>query len=136
MKSPFESKKEFVGPWIIVMALGCLLLLTGCDEYEEGDKEANKAFDLMTVQEKIFYDAVEKEWSPSRLIAIRDSVRTRESAPLELTIPFIDIANVIKTNNDITLKVPDNWQTDSKNRAILARWDRIEGSWYVWVICQ
>lgn len=132
--SPFESKKEFVVPWIITLALIPLLFLSGCDYYDEGDVIAEESFSKMNMSEKSMYDAVEEEWGQSRLLNIRKAVATREATPLESSIPFIDIANVIKSNNDLTLKVDDAWRTDAKNDAIAARWDRLDNKWYLKII--
>lgn len=134
MKSPFESKREFVVPWIIVMLLGSLLFLVGCDSYSEGDQKAGEAFEKMTTVEKGMYDVVEAEWGESRLEGIRGAIWNREVKPLEETVPFIDIANIIKANNDMTLKVKKDWRTDTKNAAINARWDRLDNVWYIKII--
>jgi len=105
-------------------------ILIGCSTYKEGDEIATQSFKKMTVQEKTMYDAVEKEWYQDTLVAIRASVGKRDIAPRENSVPFIDIANVIKTNNDVTLKLKSGWHTDHKNRAIKVRWDRIDDNWY------
>jgi len=111
----------------------CVLIISliiGCSTYIEGDSVAAVSFQKMTVQEKTMYDAVEKEWYQAKLEAIRTAVGKRDIAPRENNVPFIDIANVIKTNNDITLKMDSGWNTDHKNRAIKCRWDRLDEDWY------
>ncbi len=105
-------------------------LIIGCSSYNEGDSVAAAAFQKMTVQEETMYDAVEKEWYQSKLEAIRAAAGKRDIAPRENAVPFIDIANVIKTNNDISLKIESGWNTDHKNRAIKCRWDRLDEDWY------
>jgi len=108
------------------------LVFIRCSTYTEGDSAAAVAFQKMTVQEKTMYDAVEKEWYEKELMAIREAVGRRDIAPRENSTPFIDIANVIKTNNNITLTIEDknNWNTYHKNRAIKCRWDRLDEDWY------
>jgi len=106
------------------------LFIIGCGTYEEGDDIAANSFKKMTVQEKTMYDAVEKEWYQGKMESIRSAVGKRDIAPRENSVPFIDIANVIKTNNDITLQLESGWNTDHKNRAINCRWDRLDEDWY------
>lgn len=136
MKSQFESNKEFVFPWIITIMMGCLFVITlsGCDNYDEGDQKAAQSFEKMTIVEKGLYDAVEDVWGQSYLVNVRQAVFAREVKPLEESIPFIDIANVIKSNNDITLKVEEHWSTDNKNKSIKNRWDRLDGKWYLQIV--
>lgn len=131
--SSFESNKPFIGPWIILIMLA-LVAISGCDKYDEGDQRAKQSFEKMTIVERGMYDAVEKAWNQKYLVNIRQAVSSREVKPLENNIPFIDIANVIKSNNDITLKIEDSWRTDTKNEAISGRWDRLDGKWYVKII--
>lgn len=111
-----------------------ILLLAACEKYDEGDEKANQSFEKMTVVEKGMYDAVENAWDQSFLANVRQAVSKREVKPLENSIPFIDIANVIKSNNDLTLKINDNWLTETKNKAINGRWDRIDDEWYVKIV--
>jgi hypothetical protein len=118
----------------IILALLILLSVTlglGCgSRYSEGDETANKAFKKMTIEEQSIYTGVEDVWGASYLISIRDAIRLREIKPNESTIPFIDVANIIISNNKVTLKMNDIWDTDKKNKKILGRWSRINESWY------
>ena len=124
--------KDYHVPIILIIVMSITsLFIVGCSTYKEGDEVASNSFKKMTVQEKTMYDAVEKEWYQDTLVAIRTSVGKRDIAPRENSIPFIDIANVIKTNNDVTLKLNEaGWSTDHKNRAIKCRWDRLDEEWY------
>ena len=117
---------------LIISMLITSLFIISCSTYTEGDSVAAISFQKMTIQEKTMYDAVEKEWYEKELMAVRDAVGRRDIAPRETAIPFIDIANVIKTNNNVTLTIEDkhNWNTDHKNRAIKCRWDRLDEDWY------
>jgi len=108
-----------------------LITLMSCSTYSEGDEVATRIFKKMTVQEKTLYDAVEKEWGQSYLINVRKGVQNRDISPRETMMPFKDIAALIKTNNNVTLKINEaGWNTDHKNRAIKCRWDRLDESWY------
>ena len=117
---------------LIISMLITSLFIISCSTYTEGDSVAAISFQKMTIQEKTMYDAVEKEWYEKELMAIREAVGRRDIAPRENAVPFIDIANVIKTNNNITLTIEDknSWNTDHKNRAIKCRWDRLDEDWY------
>jgi hypothetical protein len=121
---------------VLLIMFSLLTLVVACDNYDEGDEAAKQSFEKMTVVEKGMYDAVEEEWGTSYLQNVRQAVLGREVKPLETNIPFIDIANVIKSNNDITLKINENWTTDDKNKAISARWDRLDDKWYVKIIAK
>lgn len=123
--------KDYHIPIILIISiLITSLFIIGCATYNEGDSVAALSFQKMTVQEKTIYDAVEKEWYQDKLEAIRTAVGKRDIAPRENSVPFIDIANVIKTNNDVTLKMENGWNTEHKNRAIKCRWDRLDEDWY------
>lgn len=113
-----------------ILILSFMTLLQSCSTYDEGDDKAEIAFNKMTIQERSLYNAVATEWSQRYLQMVREAVYNREVKPEEKSLPFIDIAGVIKTNNDVTLKVVDSWQTDTKNDAIKARWDRVDSQWY------
>jgi len=114
---------------IITAIMLCIGFLFSCN-YEEGDQQAHDSFKKMTIQEKTLYDGVSKEWSQRYLTSVRRAVYNRELKPTEKTIPFIDIANVIKTNNQVSLKLNESWSTSNKNKSIKARWDQIDHIWY------
>jgi hypothetical protein len=112
----------------------CILLITlisGCgDYYDEGDENAKHRFEKMTSQEKALYNSVQEVWGQRDLKTIREAVSRRETRPAENSLAFNDIASVIKTNNIASLKLDSGWETSTKNKHILARWDRIDEEWY------
>jgi len=112
----------------------CVLLLTlimGCgDFYDEGDETAKHRFEKMTSQEKALYNSVQEVWGQRDLKTIREAVSRRETRPAENSLAFEDIAAVIKTNNIASLKLDSGWETSTKNKHILARWDRVDEGWY------
>ena len=119
---------------IIGMLLLTCCFISGCDVYSEGDNNAKKAFEKMTMQEKTLYKAVEHQWSQGDLITIRQAVFSRDAKPSENDIPFIDIPGVIKTNNDITLKTPENYSQETKDKNNKAKWDKLDENWYLKIV--
>lgn len=120
-------RQKFILILLILLSLGLGL---GCSFYNEGDDVAKQAFDKMTIEEKTIYNAVQDVWSQSHLEQLRDAIRLREIKPDESNIPFIDVAKIIISNNNVTLKIKDGWDTDTKNKKILGRWSRINQDWY------
>lgn len=112
----------------------CSILITifiGCgDFYDEGDENARHRFEKMTSQEKALYNSVQEVWGQRDLKTIREAVSRRETRPPENSLAFNDIASVIKTNNIASLKLDSGWETSTKNKHILARWDRVDEGWY------
>ncbi len=124
--------KNYHLTFILAICVLIISFIIGGLIYIESEAATAAVFQKMTIQEKTMYDAVEKEWYEKELISIREAVGRRDIAPKENSTPFMDIANIIKTNNDITLTIEDknNWNTDHKNRAIKCRWDRLDEDWY------
>lgn len=114
----------------IIIAVLCLSLF-GCENYTEGDLKADRAFKNMSSKEKIIYEAVQSLWGEKKLLRVREAVReSRSEKPSELSIPFKDLGDVIRTNNVITLKIGTHWTNHSKKKYAAAKWSAVDSQWY------
>lgn len=115
---------------LCILILACIMLIGCGDYYEEGDEQGKQAMDLMTTTESILYKRVQDEWGQKRLLNVRNAIRNRAMKPDEDNIAFLDIAKVIKTNNDVTMVFESSWGTDTRNKYAAARWDAIDKDWF------
>ena len=115
----------------IMIALSLLMALSlySCI-YEEGDEVAAQAFAMMTAQEKILYDAVEKQWNQKKLLPIRNAVRARKVRPDDNSFPFKDIASVIEKINTVTMVMDSNWSEDTITKKEKAKFNSVDPTWY------
>lgn len=113
----------------IVLCIIIALSLYSCI-YEEGDETAAQAFAMMTAQEKILYDAVEKQWNQKKLLPIRNAVRARKVKPLETEVPFKDLAPIIEKTNSVIMVMDSNWGEDTRAKKEKAKWNSIDPDWY------
>jgi hypothetical protein len=77
------------------------------------------------------HDLVDTKFSEKRLISVRDAVRNRLKKPDENSIPFMDIASVIKFCNENVLIPEDEWNsTDNQRDAEKVRFSKQDRAWY------
>ncbi len=124
--------KDYHVPIVLIISmLITSLFIIGCGEYyEEGDEIAKQRFEKMTVQETALYESVQNKWGQKPLKGVRDAIARRQTRPDESELPFKDLANVIKTNNTVSLKVNTSNKASIQNKYILCKWDRIDEDWY------
>jgi len=109
-----------------------LLCLVGCgDYYSEGDIVAAETWEKMTTNEKSMYEKVQDKWGEEVLKYIREEIRKRKIKPDADAIPFYDIANLIKTTNDINL-IPRDKSSDSdiQRKYEAKKFSSIDPKWY------
>jgi len=122
--------KHLVASMVILIIALALAMLAGCDTYKETDMEANKTWPLMTVQEKQYYDSVEKVWGQSYLVNLREAIRNRTDKPMETATPFQDLGHIIKSTEEIVMVTGDDWKSENIKKANQARFSRIDPEWY------
>lgn len=115
----------------IMLLFFLIFIICGCaDKYSETNVVAETTWKKMTIKEKTFYDKVEGVWGDDSLANVREVVRKREFAPDEDAIPFIDIVDLIVTNNDINLVTQANLNTNQKKYYTDGKWENIDTDWY------
>lgn len=114
----------------IVMCILVALSMVGC-VYTEGDNEAEASFNLMTSQEKAMHDKAMEMFGEKRLMSVRTSVAKRKVRPNESSMPFMDIANVIK-HSDESILVPTDARndTDGQEKARRVKFSSQDFDWY------
>jgi len=99
--------------------------------YDEGDEVAAQAFEKMTAQEKMLYDAVAKQWNQKKLRPIRDAIRLgRKIKPEEAFTPFSDIGALIEKNDSVTLIMDSGWGEDTIRKKRGAKWSVVDPDWF------
>lgn len=123
-------KMRFIKLFQVLLLIIAVGFLSGCEYYSEGDSVAEQTWKKMSIKEKAYYEKVEGAWGEKPLMRIREAIRKREVAPEEQELPFLDIADLIVTTNDMNLVLNENEMEDVKKKKVEARWSAIDVEWY------
>lgn len=115
-----------------MLFLPLLLFIAGCSsEYSEGLTKASQAFKLMTAKEKQIYDLVYDNWGHEKLKHLREGIRnSREEKPVEESVPFEYLGDIIKTIETVQMISKDTWSSVQLKRYNLSRFSVIDPRWY------
>jgi len=127
MNKFMENLKATVSALVLMIFI---FSVQGCN-YTEGDDKADLSFNLMTSQEKAMHDKALEQFGEKRLMSVRTAVGKRTVKPNENSLPFMDIANVIK-HCDETILVPSDARndTDGQERARRVKFSSQDFEWY------